>query len=321
MSRFDDDGNDVEATEDLLSDEAIEAFLTGRPDPAWEQHAGLVAADREVAAAVGGPAPAMGPQLARLLAGSGEPARRLTVVPGTPTGPAVVVRRPAQDRSSGRHRRAVAMVVGGLAAAASALPVAAAAQVLPGPVHGAVVRVLETVTPFDFPERPVSVPGPAPVAPPAGRGDGPAAGSGPGTADGLPSVRPPAPVAPPAFDTAPVPGRRSVPSAAVPASIPSPATPAGPRPAGGAGAPAAPADRGAGPHAGAPARDGPATASPAPAAGPPATAGQPPTPPAAGAGARPAAAPAPAPVPTAFVSTAPARPTSGAGVARSAPVT
>lgn len=291
MSRFDDDGNDVEATEDLLSDDAIEAFLTGRPDPAWERHAGLVAADREVAAAVGGPAPAIGPELARLLAGTGEPARRLTVVPGTPTGPAVVVRRPAGDRPSGRHRRAVAMVVGGLAAAASALPVAAAAQVLPEPVHGAVVRVLETVTPFDFAERPVPVPGPAPVAPPAGHGDGPGGGPGPGTADGPPSAKPPAPVAPPAFDTAPVPERGAAPPAAIRTSIPSPAPPAGPRPA----------------------------------AGPPATAGQPPTPPpappAAGAGERPAAAPAPNPVPTAPVSTAPARPTIGAHVARSAPVT
>jgi hypothetical protein len=297
MSRFDDDGNDVEATEDLLSDEAIEAFLTGRPDPAWERHAGLVAVDREVAAAVGRPAPAMGAELARLLAGSGDPARRLTVVPGTPTGPAVVVRRPAQIRPSGRHRRAMAMVVGGLAAVASALPVAAAAHVLPAPVHGAIVRVLETVTPFDFPKGPASVPGSAPVAPVAGRGDGPAAGSGSGTANGLPSARPPAPVAPPAFDTAPVPERRSDPPAGVPTSIPSPATPAGPRPAGGPGAPAAPAaNRGAGPPAGAPAPDGPATAAPAPAAGPPATAGQPPAPP-------------------------PARPTSGADVARSASVT
>lgn len=252
MNESGDHVDDMGATAIPLSDDAIEAFITGRPHPRWEADAALVAFDGQIASALDAPTPAIGPALAELMARSPQPAARLAVVSDghDPSAPAL---RPAAvpTRVPHRRRRLVAVVVGGLATAASALPVAAATHVLPAPAHDVVVRVLEAVTPFEFTG---SRPGEAPVTPglqapatPAPVSPAPIPGSVPG-AEGAPGLATPPGAAPELSGRTP---------AAPPASLPA----AGARPT---APPAAPAPQGTG--------QSPAPTLVPPAVGPPATA-------------------------------------------------
>ena len=157
----------------FLSEEVIETFFAGRPDPDWTRHEVLVTLDREVATATGGDPPPIGPALARLLGAASAVTTSAPMAPQAHVNgnPSMLRGRPpvAQRRSPRRQRRALAIVAGGLAAAASALPVAAATGVLPEPAHQAVVRVVEAVTPLEFSDGHGDVsPGPtvpAPVSP------------------------------------------------------------------------------------------------------------------------------------------------------------
>ena len=216
MSPFDDDVDDMGPLADLVSDDAVEAFLSGGPG-AWEQDAALVAIDRQLAAAAGGPAPAVGPALARLMAPS-RAATPLTVVPPVQPAGTPAFRQPAR----GPRRRLVALVAGAMAAA-SALPVAAAANVLPAAVHQAVLRMVEAVTPFEFPTQLPESPGDpagsrAPVtAPPALSSTPPPHGAGESLtpaspATGAPGISGDLPQGPPASlpAAAPQPGTRPV---------------------------------------------------------------------------------------------------------------
>ena len=221
MNPLDDHLDDMDATR-FLSDEAIEAFFAGQHDPDWASHEFLEVLDREVAVAAGGAPPPIGPALGRLLRPASEATTPLaSVAQADPTASVSVPRgRPlvVDGRSRSSRRRAIALVGGALAAAASALPVAAATQILPTPAQQAVVRVLEAVTPFDFGDRPAGAPDrpePAPIPPPPaatsteGDGDGPVpAAAGRGSGNGA-SPAPEAPAnratPPPASHTTPAP--------------------------------------------------------------------------------------------------------------------
>ncbi|MFP5317383.1 MAG: hypothetical protein ACLGI2_03705 [Acidimicrobiia bacterium] len=308
MTAAGDDGNEM-GTTDILSDEAIEAFLVGEPHPGWQEDEALAAIDTGLAELAALPAPPVGSALARLMrpapaasirSFSGverTPQVRSTPQNGWHTPPA----RPYRPRA----RRVMAGVGAGLALAGVALPVAAATHVLPAPAREAVVQVLEAVTPFEFDSRPASpksgpptttpalpadpsagpaagtpaVPAPPasvpttagpPASTPAGVVPGPPAGVTPGNLPVVPGG-PPAGVDPgPPGGTTPGP-----PSEALPVGPTGPGTPEAPgRPVAGstptgARAGAAPGAAGA---AGAPSPPSPAAPAPptAPGAGPPA---------------------------------------------------
>ncbi|MEW6155313.1 MAG: hypothetical protein AB1673_15205 [Actinomycetota bacterium] len=112
-----DDHNGAMVPTPLLTEEAVEAFLDGRPDPRWENDPALAALAADVAVAVSGPPPPVGPELARLFAQSravaGPPAGRAI------TGPsAVPITGPAPGTAAGPVAGATAapVAVGGPAA-------------------------------------------------------------------------------------------------------------------------------------------------------------------------------------------------------------
>lgn len=158
-----------EMPDGTLSDEAIEAFFVGTPDPGWERAESLVALAGHMAVAVAGPAPTPDHALLALFWGSPaavESAR--TLVQPTAWGARVT----RNDRSAAlpwRSRlRVLAGVTLGAAVAFVGVSAAGATGVLPDPLQRVVARAVEAVTPFELP-----APG----------GDRPAKPSGNGTAD------------------------------------------------------------------------------------------------------------------------------------------
>lgn len=158
-----------EMPDGTLSDEAIEAFFVGTPDPGWERAEPLVALAGHMAVAVAGPAPTPDHALLQLFWGSPaavEPTRTLVE-------PAAWGARVTRDDRSAvlpwRSRlRVLASVTMGAAVALVGVGAAGATGVLPAPVQRVVARAVEAVTPFELP---------------APSGDRPAKPSGNGTAD------------------------------------------------------------------------------------------------------------------------------------------
>ncbi len=250
-----------------LSDEAIEAFFVGTPDPGWERAEPLVALAGHMAVAVAGPAPTPDHALLQLFWGSPatvEPAR--TLVQPAAWG----ARATRDDRSaalSWRSRlRVLAGVTLGAAVAFVGVGAAGAIGVLPAPVQRVVARAVEAVTPFELPapsgDRPAkpSGNGAADVV----RGDGGASpsgsvtsGSSPASAPGQPQRVPATPAAGAGAPSGPgstgldragqTPAGTSTPS---PSGVQTPAT-AGPAPASAVPAPAQGLNRAPGAQAGA----------------------------------------------------------------------
>lgn len=158
-----------EMPDGTLSDEAIEAFFVGTPDPGWERAEPLVALAGHMAVAVAGPAPTPDHALLQLFWGSPaavEPTR--TLVQPAAWG-ARVTRADRLAVLPWRSRlRVLAGVALGAAVAFVGVGAAGATGVLPAPVQRVLALAVEAVTPFELP---------------ASSGDRPAKPSGNGTAD------------------------------------------------------------------------------------------------------------------------------------------
>lgn len=144
---------DYEMTDDVLADEAIEAFFLGLPHIAWEQDEVLAALATDIGAAMDASPPTPDHSLLKLF-WAGEPVGRAEVgaraavaerVAGvTPRGAPVVIRR--------RGRRLLGSVAAGMTAVTLGIGTAGATGVLPAPAQRVVARVVEAVSPLELPE-------------------------------------------------------------------------------------------------------------------------------------------------------------------------
>lgn len=184
MSRFDVDDNEMPAYQPL-DDAALEAYLTGRRGPA-DEVADLAAFADDLGMALSGPSPLPKADLAVLLADGFEletgdlrvpaappawtPAWTPTwapvpaPAPGWTSAPVPQHKEPAPSARVFRPRLlarlaglgVAAKVTLGIGVATASVTGAGAAGVLPDPAQHMVATVVDTVTPFEFPDKPSS---------------------------------------------------------------------------------------------------------------------------------------------------------------------
>jgi hypothetical protein len=200
-----------EMLNETLTDDAIEAFFLGLPDPAWEHEASLVTLADDMAVAMNASAPVADQALLQLFwetPAAAETTRTAVVARNEPV--AVI----GDSRSVGwfRGRRRLFGVALGAALALSGVGVAGAAGVLPAPAQRVVAGVVEAVSPFELPH-------------PDGRSREPSGGGAVTTGDRTGNQAPTAGQQP----TVSTPGASSHhPQATPPASAPSSGPPAAP---------------------------------------------------------------------------------------------
>jgi hypothetical protein len=142
-----------EMPKDRLTDEAIEAFFLGLPDPGWERDASLATLTDDMAVAMSGPAPVADHAVLRFFWGApaqAETARSAVSAWDVP-GARVGENRPPVGAFHGR-RRLVAGAALGTALALFGVGVAGATGVLPAPAQRVVARMVEVISPFELPQ-------------------------------------------------------------------------------------------------------------------------------------------------------------------------
>jgi len=143
---------DYDMADDVLADEAIEAFFLGLPHPGWEQDEALASLASHVSAAVDAPSPSPDHALLQLF-WSGEAAARPAAVAAAPSGePLDVVASGGTGVGRRRRLRVLASVATGMAVAVLGVGAAGATGALPAPAQRVVARVIEAVSPFEVPE-------------------------------------------------------------------------------------------------------------------------------------------------------------------------
>lgn len=235
---------------DLLTDETIEAFFAGSSDPAWEHNESLATLANDMAMVVDAPAPVANHALRQLFWETAAAAETATVV-ATPSRAVARTGDGGLSAFRGRLRLIAGAALGG-AVALSGVGVAGAAGVLPAPAQRAVARVVEVVSPFEFPQPGGHLPGPSGggavttgddpgrQAPTAGQPptDSPSAASSDLPQGTAPSSEPPS--APPTspgsngLDTA----RQTPAGHSIPPFVPGPGAPSSPSPGGSSNTPA-----------------------------------------------------------------------------------
>ncbi len=249
--------HDDEMLNDTLTDEAIEAFFLGLPEPAWEHDASLATLADDVVVAMNAPAPVADHALLQLFWETPAPAETTPTAVAAWNAPVAVI---GDTRSVGwfrGRRRLIAGAALGAALTLSGVGVAGAAGVLPAPVQRVVAGVVEAVSPFELPDAGGNSPGPSGAgavnqgdgtgghAPTAGRqpavSQEPAA-STPGASSDRPQTTPP--TFPPSSGPPTGPGsgldtaRQTPAGQSVPPSIPGPAPLPSPSAGGSGNAPA-----------------------------------------------------------------------------------
>jgi len=148
-----------EMVDDVLSDEAIEAFLLGLPDPAWGKDEPLAVLATHVTTAIDAAPPPPDHALLQLFwAGApGAPAGAHAPTPVTEAMPALASRA-APGFAPRRWRRLLAGVAAAMATVTVGVGAAGATGVLPPSAQRVVARVVEVVSPFEMPEPMEQVP-------------------------------------------------------------------------------------------------------------------------------------------------------------------
>ncbi len=190
--------HDDEMLNDTLTDEAIEAFFLGLPNPAWEHDASLATLADDMAVAMSAPAPVADHALLQLFWETPAAAETTPTAVAAWNVPVAVI---GDTRSVGWFRGRHRLIAGaalGAALTLSGVGVAGAAGVLPAPVQRVVAGVVEAVSPFELPDPGGNSPGPSGGGA-VNRGDGtggqaPTAGQQPAVSQG-PVVSTPAPSA------------------------------------------------------------------------------------------------------------------------------
>ena len=209
MSAPSDHGDEM--LDDTLTDDAIEAFFLGLPDPAWEHEASLGTLADDMAVVMNTPAPVADHALLQLFWETSAAAETTPQAVAAWNVPVAVI---GDGRSVGwfRGRRRLIGAALGTALALSGVGVAGAAGVLPAPAQRVVAEVVEAVSPFEIPH-------------PEDHSREPSGGGGVTTGDGTDGQAPTGGQQP----TASIPGASSDdPQATPPASAPFPGPPAAP---------------------------------------------------------------------------------------------
>jgi len=143
---------DYDMADDVLADEALEAFFAGLPHPGWEQDEALVSLATHVSAVVDARSPSPDHALLQLFWSGEAPARSAARVASPSAEPVDAISAGGVSALGRRRFRLLASVATGMAVAMLGVGAAGATGALPAPAQRVVARVIEAVSPFEVPK-------------------------------------------------------------------------------------------------------------------------------------------------------------------------